>query len=221
MTGNAVKFTFDTAFDGGATERARAEKQRVEAAIAQARAEGEAHGHAAGHAQAMDEIEARTAGLMALLAQRLDNAAALQDAAEQAAQQAAAQMAHAIGKALCRHLTGRYPLAEIEALVAESFQLVRDEPRIVVRVADNLLDALKERLPSLSNGQGYGGKIVLIGDDRIAEGDCLVEWADGGLERNMNKIMTDIDRCVARFLETPGNQSGSSYHREEGKISHG
>lgn len=221
MNAKAVKFTFDTAFDGGATERARVEKQRAEQAIAQARLDGEAKGHAAGHAQAIGEIEARTADLIALLTKRLENVAALQTAAEQAAERAAAQMAYFIGQSLCRRLIARYPMNEIEALVAESFHLVRNEPRIVVRVADALLDTLKERLPSLGSGRGFDGKIVLIGDDQMAQGDCLIEWADGGLERNMAKIMAEIDRCVARFLEKSPANNVSLPNTEEGNMNHG
>ena len=200
MTAKAVKFTFDQAFDGGATQRAREDKARLEATVAEARAQAHAQGHEEGHAQAMSEIEARLATLIHSLLQQLEEVAALQAAAEDSAQRMATRLAMAVARSLCQRLIAQVPLAEIEALIAESFALVRDEPRIVIRVAESLLDPLKDRLPNLSAGQAFTGKVVLIGDDAITEGDCLIEWADGGLERKMTETLAAIEHSVTRFL---------------------
>ncbi|GAB4152356.1 MAG: hypothetical protein Tsb0016_24800 [Sphingomonadales bacterium] len=221
MAAKAVKFNFDQAFDGGASQRAREEKARFEAALAEARAQAHAEGHGEGHAQAMAEIEARLATLTQNLLQRLEDVVALQNAAEDNAERMATQLAMAVARSLCQRLITQVPLAEIEGLIAESFALVRDEPRIVIRVAETLLDPLKERLPNLSASQAFAGKVVLIGDDSIIEGDCLIEWADGGLERKMSEIMAAIEHSVGRFLNRDAAAAAASENVAMKDIDHG
>lgn len=221
MAAKAVKFTFDQAFDGGATQRAREEKARLETAMAEARAQAHAEGHAQGHAQAMTEIEARLETLTQTLSQRLEDVVALQNAAETNAERMATQLAMAVARSLCQRLIAQVPLAEVEALIAESFALVRDEPRIVIRVAESLLDPLQERLPNLSASQAFAGKVVLIGDDSILEGDCLIEWADGGLERKMSETMAAIEHSVARFLNRDAAAAAASDNVAMKDMDHG
>ena len=40
-------------------------------------------------------------------------------------------------------------------------------------------------------------RIVVLADGGIAPGDCRVEWADGGMERNTAATLVDIEKVVA------------------------
>jgi flagellar assembly protein FliH len=101
--------------------------------------------------------------------------------------------------ALCR----KHPLAEIETLVADCLRDSLSEPRIVLRVADTAFDAVQRRLAALSASAGYPGKLVLLADAALGPGDCRVEWADGGAERDLPRLLSDIDAALVRALDAP------------------
>jgi flagellar assembly protein FliH len=81
---------------------------------------------------------------------------------------------------------------------------LHDEPRLVVRVADALLDPLNESLQAARSSAGFEGKIVLLADDSVANGDIRIEWADGGAERDSTRLWREIDEIVARALGHDG-----------------
>jgi flagellar assembly protein FliH len=101
--------------------------------------------------------------------------------------------------ALCR----RDPLAELEALVARCLDETLDEPRIVLRVSDAMFDTMQSRLDAMTTANGYSGKLILIADAALAEGDGRVEWADGGAERDTRRLMAEIDAILLRSLADP------------------
>ena len=75
-----------------------------------------------------------------------------------------------------------------------------DEPRMVIRVADADLDALSEQIDTIATRRGFAGKVVLLAEPSVASGDCRIEWADGGVERDSARLWHDIDLAVARLL---------------------
>ena len=77
---------------------------------------------------------------------------------------------------------------------------MRDEPRIVVRVADDLLDALRDRLSQVARAAGFQGKIVLLSDDTLQDSAVRLEWADGGAERDPAQTWREIDDILGRVL---------------------
>jgi len=190
-----VKYTFDTPF--GEEGRQRAEEHRLR--IEQAREEGRQQGIEEGREQVRGEMEAQIA---ALLERVLAACASLgEQRAELQAREdrRAARVAHLVASRLAPALMKRHPLAEIEALVAECLDGCRRESRIVVRTAEEAVEPLKARLEPLKAAGSFSGQIVLLGDPNIAAGDCRVEWADGGAERDSQALEARIDEAVDRF----------------------
>jgi len=79
---------------------------------------------------------------------------------------------------------------------------LHDEPRLVIRVADAMLDPVTTRLTALAEQQGHTAKLVFIADATLAPADCRIEWADGGAERDIARLWGDIDRAVANALRS-------------------
>jgi flagellar assembly protein FliH len=44
----------------------------------------------------------------------------------------------------------------------------------------------------------------------VAPGDCAIEWADGGAERNGDRVWTEIDAAVRRMTEKLPDSAPSS-----------
>jgi flagellar assembly protein FliH len=115
----------------------------------------------------------------------------------------AIETALTIVRKLFPRLAKAHGMAEIEAVVGESLSRLRDEPRVVVRVADSLLDAVNERVKELAAKAGFEGRIVLIAQDDLQAGDIRVEWADGGAERDSGVLWHQIDDIIERVMGTP------------------
>jgi len=222
------KFTFDTEFDIDLARR-RDERLAAEAAqhksppppppqpeeppeppepvfrsadLLQAHEDGYADGFANGKAQAETTIAAHTASMLDRLADQIEYI--VQSAAEGAARQreGAIQVGLAIARKLLPELSRRHGLAEIEAMIGTCVSDLIDEPRLVIRVADDDLDAISERLDPITSRRGFGGKVVLLAEPAVAPGDCRIEWADGGAERDGARLWHDIDMAAARLLGT-------------------
>ena len=204
-----VKFTFDTAFDVDPGEAQRAEKEVLRQRLDSARTEGQTSGFEAGRARAMEELDAKIAATLDTIAQGCRALLDRHHELEARLTQQAAQLAFAIAAKLAPTLMRAHPLAEIEAVVGHCMQACQQEPRIVVRAAEHLVDNLRARLDGLKLNAGFAGEIVLLGDPAIGEGDCRVEWPDGGVERSTADLMAAVEEAVQRFvLEAPQAPAG-------------
>ena len=92
-------------------------------------------------------------------------------------------------------------LDEIEQLVRSCLGNLIDEPRVVVRVNEDLVEPLKARVDVLTGSRGFTGTVVLLGDADLKPADCKVMWPDGGIERCSDLLWQEIDQAVEHALE--------------------
>ncbi len=214
MTNSLRKFLFDTEFDTAPAHDPRSEEvveveeepelppepTFSEAELGQACADSFQAGKEDGLAQARNERDAEIAGqLQGIFAQF----AVIEDAQrnrDEDAQSTALNIALAAVRKLFPVLERQHGLAEIEAIVTDCMQRLRDEPRLVVRAADAQLDILKERLESWAAKNAYDAKFVFLSEEGLGLSDVRVEWADGGAERDKDRIWREIDEVIARQL---------------------
>ncbi|MEC9346291.1 MAG: hypothetical protein VYB54_08690 [Pseudomonadota bacterium] len=199
------KFLFDQSFDEpGQSWAERRRKQQEETFtrddVEAARAEGYDEGRAAGHVEAGGDIEAASATALGLIASALQDCRDELESVTRRQSREAAQIALAVGRRLARRLMARYPDGEIEALVMECLGELREEPRIVVRTAEEVADRIRDRIDTMAAGAGFTGRVVLMPDDHMGAQDCRVEWADGGAARDMKAVEAAISAAVDRFL---------------------
>jgi flagellar assembly protein FliH len=217
----AQKFLFDVSFDqpeepAAELRKAPPEPTFTRAELEAARAEGAAQGRSAALAEAAQSAASRTAAALGTIetgiAALLEARAALVGALEQ---QALVLLRAALTKALpalCR----KDPLSELEALVARCLGEALDEPRIVVRVGDALFDPIQKRLGAIAQANGFAGKLVLLAEPALADGDARIEWADGGAERDTSRLAAEIDAVLARALTPPPTGPSSSEENPDG-----
>lgn len=90
--------------------------------------------------------------------------------------------------------------AEVAKVVADLVPHLLDEPRIIVRVAPVLVDTIRTRLEQIAQSTGFEGRMVVQEDARLNPGDCKVEWADGGAERDLVRMLAEMEEVVDRAL---------------------
>jgi flagellar assembly protein FliH len=163
------------------------------------RRKGEEAGIARGRTEAVAAFDKQVAACLNTIAQQTA-AIAKGIAAEAAAAGKSVDLALAIVRKLHPALVERQGLAEIEAVLGQCLESLKQEPRLVAYVNSARLDALQERLTQLSASNGFEGRVVLIGDDAMGESDCRVEWADGGVEREAGRIWRTIEETLTRYV---------------------
>lgn len=173
------------------------------------REQGYAEGHAAGVAAGAEAARAELEGTdAALAAHALDRIAhgvtgliTARDAANAARSDQPVHIALAIVRKLMPELARRNGLAEIEAVVRACLTDLIDEPRLIVRVAAETLELVRGHLEATVANCGFDTKLVVVGDPALGPGDCRVEWADGGAERDTARLLAEIEQTVARLLD--------------------
>jgi flagellar assembly protein FliH len=164
-----------------------------------ARRKGEEAGVTRGRNEAVAAFDKQVAATLSTIAQQTASIAKSIAAEAQAAGKSV-DLALAIVRKLHPALVERQGLAEIESVLSQCLESLKQEPRLVAYVHSALLDALQERLTQLSASSGFEGRVVLIGDDAMGESDCRVEWADGGVEREAGRIWRAIEDALNRYI---------------------
>lgn len=210
------KFLFDTSFDPEVRrpEPRRPEpapepeappppsfsEQELEAAREAAFREGLEQGREQALAEAREAAEAAGARALTLLAERLKQALEQLDAQREAATVEVLGSAMAVLRKLFPLLGERHGLTEIEGLVRGCLERLHEEPRVVVRAPDALLDALRGRMDELKLEAAYEGRVVLLADDGLGPADARIEWADGGAERDGRRLWAEIDEILSHAV---------------------
>lgn len=195
----AKKFDFSNSFDSN--ERGMVAARDFTLADME-RAKGEAfeEGRAAGAAEQRAASEHASAVALDAISARLRDLFGHLDALRSNIESEALEAVFAITQKLVPHFVEKHGTEEIEGLVRECLSSVYDEPRVVIRAHDAILDHIKSRLEDLVSTSGFGGKVVLFADPTIGPQDCRIEWADGGTERNAARLWQDIEATIARAL---------------------
>jgi flagellar assembly protein FliH len=167
-------------------------------------AEAQTHGYAKGFAAGQQEAEAQTARHLAQGLQKIGQTLTAMGAGLQAIENRieaeAVEVAVAVAGKLAATLVAREPLAEIEALVRGCFRQLTATPHVVVRVGDALYPHILEKLDGLAAESGFAGRLVVLAEPDIRDGDCRIEWADGGMTRDTARTEAAIAENVGRFV---------------------
>ena len=123
----------------------------------------------------------------------------------------AVDLAMVVANRLSGTLLEKEPEAEIVALISRCLDALPSEPHIVVRVGDAVSDAVKAAVSDLAAEKGFNGKVLVVAEPTIQTADCRVEWADGGIERDMAALSSQIDDVVRRHLEAEEDPQGDLF----------
>ncbi|WP_420348851.1 FliH/SctL family protein [Pelagibius sp.] len=207
------KFLFETSFEpnvlsGAAQARAAEEAEPEEPPaptfseeeLAAAKQASFAEGKAIGEAEAERGIAQRTAEQLAQLSAKFEALSTEMNEKVDTTHRETLTAAMAVVRKLFPRLSESQAQTEIQAVVEDCLERLRDEPRLVVRAADQDLDALKLHLDGCVKRSGFNGALVFLADDRLSPGDIRVEWADGGAERDLAALWREIDAIIERTL---------------------
>jgi flagellar assembly protein FliH len=198
----AKKFLFNVDFgrgghsSDGQTESASAQQ----AAVAEAEARGYAAGLAAAEVGERTEINRRCAVAFERAGNAFQSLSASFAELERRLEAEAVEVAFAVARKLAPTLVNRDPETEIVTLTTACLKELRTAPHIVVRVSGSQHATLAPELDRIARANGFEGRLVVLGEEDIAPGDCRLEWADGGVVRNAAATEATIGQAVARYI---------------------
>ncbi len=185
---------------GAKPTKARPAPVFTEDDLARARAEGVAEGREQASRDAARSLEMRLTQAFETVGERLHDVLAGRDAANLAIAGQANALAVAIARRMVPELYRRNAAGEIEHTVASVLSRILETDRLAVRTAETLADPLRDRIEALAEARGLGGRIAIVADPSLAEGDCRIEWPGGGAERNEAAMWAEIDAIVEKNL---------------------
>ncbi len=216
------KFLFDTSFEpADDSAKAAPKPQYFDEDLARARDEGHAAGREEGRQEALAEIENAAAQAQAAIGQALATLREDLDDMREQNTRMAVEVAVAVIRKIYPRLADNHAMAEIEAVVADAIARLGEEPRIVVRVSDALLDPVRERVGELTQNAAFEGRVIFLAQDDMAPGDVRIEWADGGAERDTERLWQEIDELIRRMARPSGAPNGGAAEPEPSGGAHG
>jgi flagellar assembly protein FliH len=216
-----AKFLFEQDFGDG-SGRKPAERTIPLAEHTRHMADAEAAGHAKGmasaEAQARVEAVQRSAAALERVAHALEAISANLQAVEARLETEAIEVAVAVAKKLAPELIAREPLAEIAALATDCFGQLVSAPHVVVRVSDAVYGEARDRLDEICRARGMTGRLVVLAEPDIKPGDCRIEWADGGINRDRAAAEAAIEDTVGRYVAARRAAAEASEQTESRRV---
>ncbi|WP_370540637.1 FliH/SctL family protein [Azospirillum sp. INR13] len=148
-------------------------------------------------------MDNRIANALSQIADGVSRLLAEHEAGSAARTEQPVHLALAIVRKLLPEWARRGGMAEVEAMVRNCLTDLIDEPRLVIRVAEDTMGLVRDHLDRTVGASGFGAKLMVIGDPSIAPGGCRIEWAEGGMERDTAQLLAEIERRAAHMLEAP------------------
>ncbi len=212
-----TKFMFDTDFAGGPRKPVEPMITLAEHQVKLAEVETASlkRGYLQGQNDAQVEVNRRIAATLDNVAKSMAAANEALQAIEARLECEAVEVAVAVARKLAPTLVAREPFAEIAALASDCFRQLVAAPHIVVRVNDAVYATAKEKLEDIARARTFEGRLVVLAEPDIAVGDCRIEWADGGVNRDNASTDAVIGDAVTGYIGARRNLAGPDPRRKQ------
>lgn len=202
------KYLFDLTFDNGQNKKSdSSEKPKPTYTQEQLEAERQAgfeEGMLAGQKSMMEDQQQYSNTLLSQIDKHLTHVVTESLAEWQRQLVQLQEIALTITRKIMPSYIEKYGVSEIESVVSKVLSEVSREPRLVFRINEQMFDEISGKINAIAQQQAYAGKVVILGDPELGTSDCRIEWADGGIERNIQTLWQSIERVMseAQTFET-------------------
>ena len=200
----AQKFTFDTEFAGSEdrqapTARARQKQTLTVEELENLKTLARHEGESSAQIRTSEALERSVAALTISVRAALDNS----HAEIEILRDEAAKLALAMAKKIAPAALAALPAGDVEIALRQAMHQAIGEPRITLRAAPVVIQALEPRLSDIAHEEGYDGRVQFAADPAMTGADCRIEWRGGGAERSEQIIEEALSALIAhRFSHT-------------------
>ena len=178
-------------------------KTYTEKELSDSRTAGYEEGYSKGFSAAKADADTLNKEIDACVKSIDEKLASLSNSADLAGQKQEKEVADVvlrIAKKIADTALKTNPVDEVEKIVSKSFELLFDEPKIVIYVNEGMVSQVQSRVDSLASKSGFNGQVSLEVKSGLSAGDCEVHWAGGGLSGDKSILLDEIDQMCSRLL---------------------
>ena len=197
------RFTFDTVFDAGGGVASQAPKvkrsftpEEVEAAKAESFAQGE---HSA-----VARAEQQAANALADISRAVHDAFSTLAAVAHEHRSGSAMLALAAARKIADAALERFPEAPASAALVALAREVEAQPRITVRVAEDLVERTQAALEETAHAIGFPGQIVARADSGMPPAAFTFDWGDGRASFDPNEATQRVADALEAAIAAEG-----------------
>lgn len=200
---NIRKFAFDTEFaaDGAIISAAPKKLGPEEVAAECARA------YERGAHDSLARAEQEAAAALQALADAASAVLTRLDAESRAMRAEAAQVALAAARKIAGAALNAYGDARIAAAVEAAMDMLRHQPRLVVKLRPEAAETFAKRITDMCETHAYAGAILVRTQDDLRAGEVVIDWSDGVIAMNPEETARRIEELTAEALAAPAIQS--------------
>jgi len=195
------KFNFDLDLAAVTRKTKLMEESDIELLISQAKEAGYNEGYAEGIASIQSQTAQQIAAAAETVAGQSNAFLETLDNAQQFHMVQASKLATSVGHKLAAQLVSLDPTAEIENLIKDCLSSIGASAHLVIRCGQDVSDAIKPIAENFARQSGYDGRLIIMGEPDIAPGDCRIEWSDGGIARNMDHLVEQVEKKISQFAD--------------------
>ena len=108
----------------------------------------------------------------------------------------ASNLAFAFASRFAEKLVAQEPKTEVLGLLHQIMGPLRQTPHITIRLSEDIAEDIRLAMDQQMAELGFDGKLSIIPDPAIMPGDCEVEWADGGIGRNLRSAVRQVEQLL-------------------------
>ncbi|WP_068088567.1 FliH/SctL family protein [Polycladidibacter stylochi] len=176
-----------------------------EALLAQARSEGFAEGQREAEQRLSGAHKAHVDALADKLEGIVRKSLVQLDAELLAQEKRAAELSIVVARKLCEHLVAREPIGEVVALLTACLAPLRKTPSLVVMLPQEDAEELAQVTDQLVARHSFEGRLQVLGVEGMQQGNCRIEWPEGGINRDMAMNLAKIEKAIANYFEARSN----------------
>jgi flagellar biosynthesis/type III secretory pathway protein FliH len=143
--------------------------------------------------EATTGIEQQVATTLEVLGATLDQLSEQQQIANELIARETIDLAIAAVAKLLPEYVQSHGTAEVEKFVSDITSRILEEPHITIRVADEIVPAIKSNLIDLAERTGFSGTLAVTGDGELGLADCRIRWSEGEAERIIDATLREIE----------------------------
>lgn len=101
-----------------------------------------------------------------------------------------------IAKKIIKKELSQSPELLLDSVKAILATLSKDETKIMIKANPNQIDMLREEVPQVVTGLGLESKVIIIADDSIIEGGCVVTTTNGVVDATIDTQIAIISEAL-------------------------
>ncbi|MDA0655762.1 MAG: FliH/SctL family protein [Proteobacteria bacterium] len=169
--------------------------------LEEAREEGFEEGRKAALEAAAGGIEERIADAFEAVKKQLSAIDHNQEEANTRTQAMSLALLRRIVEKLFPAMIANYGMAEIENILDACMPLITDGAKVFLRINDDVAPEVERRLQNIIQQNGILARVTVLPDPELGPSDCILNWGDGGAERDFDALWSQIDVILSKAQE--------------------